>query len=202
MPHETEMKFKVDRLSLVARRLGMLGARRLYTVLQEDCYFDTPRRRLLRRGCGLRLRTQRLLRAGRGRLDVRPELTYKGPARRGCRAKLRPEHQTHIDDASAVATVLEACGLKPMLHLQKRRASYRLDRCIVELDELPVLGCFVEIEGSSEKSIERARRALHLAGPPIRSHYVRLLQACCGRAGRRCREVTFRTCLRCVDRPR
>jgi predicted adenylyl cyclase CyaB len=202
MPHETEMKFKVDRLSSVARRLAALGARRLYTVLQEDCYFDSPRRRLLRSGCGLRLRTQRLLRTGCGRLDVRPELTYKGPARRGCRAKLRPEYQTHIDDASAVATVLEACGLRPMLHLQKRRASYRLNRCTVELDELPVLGCFVEIEGPGEASIERACRALHLAGPPIRSHYVRLLQARCGRAGRQCREVTFRTCRHCANRPR
>lgn len=71
MPHETEMKFAVESLAQVARRLRAVGARRLYTVLQEDCYFDTPRRGLLRRGCGLRLRAQRLLRAGCRTPDTR-----------------------------------------------------------------------------------------------------------------------------------
>ncbi|MGA2265777.1 MAG: class IV adenylate cyclase [Phycisphaerae bacterium] len=202
MPHETEMKFAVKSLAAVARRLGALGAKRLYTALQDDCYFDTPRRRLLRTGRGLRLRTQRLLRAGCDTMDARAELTYKGPSRRGAKAKVRMEHQSRIDDASAVATVLEACGLRPMLRLQKRRSSYRLGHCLVELDELPLLGCFVEIEGPTEASIESARRAMHLAGPAIRSHYVRLLQTRCTRAGRSCRGVTFRLCRRCVRRPR
>lgn len=130
------------------------------------------------------------------------ELTYKGPASRYAKAKVRSEHQSRVDDASAVTMVLEACGLRPMLRLQKHRASYRLGRCLVELDELPVLGCFVEIEGPNQEAIERVRRALALDNPPIRSHYVRLLQARCPRAGRRCREVTFRTCRTCADRPR
>lgn len=201
MAREIEMKFRLPRLTAVARRLRALGAKRLHTVLQDDCYFDTPRRRLLRQGCGLRLRTARLLRAGSGKLDGRAELTYKGPARRGSRAKVRPEHQTRIDDPAGIEAVLAACGLRPMLGLQKRRATYRLGRCVVALDELPVLGCFVEVEGPGEAAIERVRRRLALPGRPIRSHYVRLLQSRCARAGRGCLQATFSTCRRCANRP-
>jgi predicted adenylyl cyclase CyaB len=201
MPHEIEMKFRVPHLPAVARRLRELRASRLDAVLQDDQYFDTPGRRLLRRGCGLRLRTQRPLRAGRTAHERPAELTYKGPALRGRRAKVRPEHQTRVDDASAVAVVLSACGLRPMLRLQKRRATYRLGRCTVALDELPILGCFVEIEGPGESAIESVRRRLGLTGRAIRLHYITLLQARCTRAGRRCSQVTFIACRRCAHRP-
>jgi adenylate cyclase class 2 len=202
MAQEIEVKFRLPHLTAVARRLRALGAARLHTVLQDDCYFDTRRRRLLRRGCGLRLRTGRLLRPGASPPDGRAELTYKGPARRGARAKVRPEHQTRLDDPAGVEAVLAACGLRLMLRLQKRRTTYRLGRCIVALDELPVLGCFVEIEGPSQAAIERLRRRLGLSGRPIRWHYVKLLQARCARAGRRCLQASFRTCRRCDERPR
>ena len=202
MAREIEMKFRLSRLAVVARRLRALGARRLHTVLQDDCYFDTPRRRLLRQGCGLRLRRVRLLRAGVGALDSRAELTYKGPARRRAKAKVRPEHQTSVDDPAAVAAVLSACGLRPMVRLQKRRSLYRLGRCTVALDELPVLGCFVEIEGPGESAIRRIRDRLALTGRGIRWHYIKLLQARCARAGRGCLQATFSACRRCRRRPR
>ena len=196
------MKFRLPSLTAVTRWLAALKAGRLHTMLQDDCYFDTPRYRLLRRGCGLRLRTVRLLRAGVGKLDGRAELTYKGPARRGAKAKVRPEHQSRVDDPAGIEVVLAACGLRPMLRLQKRRATYRLGGCVVALDELPVLGCFVEIEGPSEAAIQRVRGRLGLTGRPIRSHYVRLLQARCKRVGRRCLQAGFGACRRCAYRPK
>jgi adenylate cyclase class 2 len=198
MAQEIEMKFRVPALADVARRLRALVARRLCAGIQDDCYFDTPRRRLLRRGCGLRLRTQR---GPSGRVGP-AELTYKGPARRGRQAKVRPEHQTHVDDPAAVAAVLSACGLRPMVRLQKRRSLYRLGRCTIALDELPVLGCFVEIEGPGESAIRRVRDRLALTGRGIRWHYVKLLQARCARAGRGCLQATFSACRRCRRRPR
>jgi adenylate cyclase class 2 len=199
MPNEIEMKFRVPSLAAVARRLRALGARRLCAVVQDDRYFDTPQRRLLRRGCGLRLRTQRTVRAGG---NGPAELTYKGPARRGRKAKVRPEHQSRVDDPAAVAAVLSACGLRPMIRLQKRRSAYRLGRCTVALDELPVLGCFVEIEGPGEAAIGRVRDRLALTGRGIRWHYIKLLQARCARAGRGCLQATFSTCRRCRHRPK
>jgi len=202
MPQEIEMKFKVARLTATARRLRACGGKYLATVIQDDLYLDTPSRRLLRAGCGLRLRTARLLRRGARRPNLAAMLTYKGPARRRARAKIRGECQTRVADAKAIAEVLAGCGMRPMLRLQKRRASYRLGRCRVELDELPLLGSFVEIEGPSEAAIESVRRRLQLTGPAIRSHYVRLMMAACERAGRGCREITFSRCRSCSRRPR
>ncbi len=202
MPHEIEMKFKVPSLAAMARRLRACGAKYLSTVIQDDTYFDTPSRKLLRAGCGLRLRTVRLLRRGTGRVDAGALLTYKGPARKRAKAKIRLEHQSRVEDPLAIAEVLTGCGMPAAVRLQKRRASYRLARCLVELDELPMLGTFVEIEGPSEAAVQSARRKLELDSRPIRSHYVRLALTACGRAGRRCRELTFANCHGCPSRRR
>jgi len=81
-----------------------------------------------------------------------------------------------------------------MLRLEKRRSSYRLGRCLVELDELPLGGFFVEIEGPGKTAIDAAARKLRLPGQPTRAHYIELIQQQCRSAGVTCREVTFRRC--------
>jgi adenylate cyclase class IV len=50
----------------------------------------------------------------------------------------------------------------------------------VELDELPHLGCFVEIEGPDEQSVLAVRDRLGLAGPGITKSYLAMLDAHCG----------------------
>ena len=183
MSHETETKFKVAGHAAVRRRLRAAGATYLGTVLQTDCYYDTPERMLLGRECGLRIRRARSLRRGADKLDARPLLTVKGPGKGTPNAKVRRELQTHLDDPAAVEEIFEAVGLAPTMTVQKRRASYRLGRCLVELDELPLIGCFVEIEAPSEKAILAVSRQLHLAGPPITDHYVNLVLAARRRGG-------------------
>ena len=201
MPHEIEAKYRLDTFARVRRRLREAGGVYLGTVLQTDLYHDTPARRLLKSDCGVRIRHTRCLHrppGGAGRPDTRALLTWKGPARPHRRAKIRNEVQTRLDDAAAVSAVFEAVGLKPTLTLQKRRASYRLGRCLVELDELPVLGRFVEIESSRPEHIESARGKLGLSEtPPITDHYVRMAMRACKRLGGNCRELTFSNCAAC-----
>ena len=194
MSNEIEMKFPVPLLDPVRRALRREGAVYLGTVLQTDCYFDTPKRSLMRADRGLRIRQVRVLRGGAGEFDRRPQLTAKGPVKANSRAKVRCERQIHIDDADAMADVLGVCGLQPTMTIQKRRASYRLGGCLVELDELPVIGFFVEVEGPSARRITRVARALGLDGEPSKAHYISLLRAACKRAGESCREVTFEKC--------
>jgi len=197
MADEIEAKYKVDTFAAVRRALGRAGAAYLGTVLQTDLYYDTPRRDLLRGDRGLRIRLTRRLRSGRGaakgRPDTRPLLTYKGPVRPCSRVKIRKEIQTRLDDDRALADILAALGVELTLKVQKRRARYRLGRCRVELDELPILGRFVEIEAAAPRGVASAARKLGLTGEPIRDHYVKLaLDACrrLGRKGPRC-EITF-----------
>ncbi len=203
MQREIELKYKVDGLEPVRRALRAAGAEFRFTVLQSDCYFDTPARSLLGADMAIRLRRVRCLKAGAEKPDARGLLTFKGPRDASSRAKSREEQQTYLDDSRAMERILKACGLDVMLRVEKRRASYRLGRCLVELDELPLAGFFVEVEGPGEKAIDTIAKKLCLPPEPTRAHYIELLQEQCRSAGVSCAEVTFRRCRpRCPKRPR
>ncbi len=174
---EIEAKFKVESFAGVRRALRQAGAGYLGTVGQRDTYFDTPDKKLLKDDTGVRIRRVRCLKSGVAKKDTRPEITFKGPARRRATAKIRGEIQTRVDDADALEEILRRIGLTATIIVEKRRTSYRLGRCRVELDELPVIGRFVEIEAASEKQVLAAAQRLGLSGQPIKDHYVNLLIA-------------------------
>jgi predicted adenylyl cyclase CyaB len=177
MPREIEMKFKVASHAPLVCALRRLGARPLESAIQRDRYFDTPDHRLLRGDCGLRLRYQRVRLSGKVRRRIDAMLTYKGPREGRGGAKARDEYETGVDNPAAVEAILRGSGLSAMLTVEKRRVSYRLGRCRVELDKLPILGLFVEIEGPSRKEVQAAREKLGLVPcRPIRDHYIALFQ--------------------------
>jgi len=198
MSHEIEAKFKVADFRAVRGRLTGLGAVYLGTDLQTDSYYDTPDGRLLSEDKGLRIRQTRRLRGPSGsKSDIRPLLTYKGPADGHKRAKIRREIQSRVDSHQALGDILAALGLKPTLTIQKKRASYRLGSCLVELDELPLLGRFVEIEAPTPRQIEALRGKLDIQTEPCTDHYITLLTRACPRVSGACLEVTFDNCTDC-----
>jgi adenylate cyclase, class 2 len=196
--HEIEMKFPVADLSAVRSSVVRAGGEYAGTVLQTDCYFDTPELMLLGQDRGLRLRTSERLGGRGGSPGKRPAdaamVTYKGPRKAQGRAKNRVEIQTTVGDARAVEDMLDQLGLTRRLVVQKRRSTYRLCRCLVELDELPILGAFVEIEGPGPGAIEAVARKLGLKGEPTKAHYVQLVSEACRHVNGRCLEVTFARC--------
>ena len=97
--------------------------------------------------------------------------------------KVRTEVQTRIDDPQAMAEILRAAGLAETATVQKRRASYLLDGGQVELDELPMIGMFVEVEAASEAAVDAICRKLGLTGQRITEPYMELLAAHCRREG-------------------
>ena len=203
MSHEIEAKFKVADFRAVRRRLARLGAVYLGTDLQTDLYYDTPDRRLLREDKGLRIRRTRRLRSpspadGEApKADTRALLTYKEPADGHKRAKIRREIQSRVDSHQALSDILAALGVTPTLTIQKKRASYRLGSCLVELDELPVVGRFIEIEAASPRQIETTRCKLDIQAEPCTDHYITLLTKGCARVSGACLEVTFDNCTDC-----
>ncbi len=191
MPVEVEAKFKVANFRAIRRRLRALGAGYCGTAIQLDRFFDTPDRELYRGDRGLRLREVRMVKSAPGCRKGGVLLTYKGPRQARAAVKSRQEIETHVEDSQALAEILRAAGLKVFLKLQKRRASYKLGRCRIELDELPLLGCFVEIEGASGRAIELAAARLGLDSEPIADSYAHLAVARCKKPRRSCLEVTF-----------
>lgn len=170
MPNELEAKIKVDSLDDVRRRLSELAATRVCRVLESNRIFDTADRTLFRAGCGLRIRTC----TGDG--DVpRATLTYKGPQAES-RLKSREEIETGLDDAESASAILHALSYVPVIAFEKRRERWRFERCIIELDELPRLGCYVEIEGPDEAAVNDVQQRLGLADrPTIARSYIALL---------------------------
>jgi adenylate cyclase class 2 len=125
-------------------------------TVQTDIYFDTPEGQLTRSDECLRLRHDRT--GARERLI----LGYKGPKQRDD-YKRRTELEIEVSDAETAEALLAALGYGKALAFDKRRRLWRLDDCEVALDELPLLGVFVEIEGPDSRTILRVQETLGLS---------------------------------------
>ncbi len=176
MPRELEAKFKVENFRRVRKALRAEGGVYLGTAIECDTFFDTPRRDLKRCGRALRLREIRVLKGAPGGRKSGWLLTSKGKPQRNTRAKVRQELQTRIADGEVLAQILRAGGLRETIGIEKRRTTYRLGNCLVELDELPRLGRFVEIEAPSQRALDAARRKLALPDQPITATYTDMLR--------------------------
>ena len=176
MPTEIEAKYKVASFTPIEKALKTAGAIFLGTHNQTDQFFDSPDSALRRADKGLRLRIVRAVGGGKSCAEpCRPMLTFKGPRDKTAGLKIRMEIQTYIDAAGAIAEILKQMGFAPASVVRKRRASYRLGNCQVELDQLPHLGRFVEVEGPSQKSVRIVCRQLGLTGEPITMPYVAMV---------------------------
>ena len=177
MANEIEAKIRVADFTSVIKALGRAGAEFLGETIETDQFFDTPGCALLQADRGLRLRTTKLLKAGKDGRQCKspPLLTYKGPRQRGKRVKIRREIQTVVADAQAVVEILQALGFRKSLVVRKRRRSFRMDRCRVELDQLKGVGCFVEVEGPTGRQVEAVCRKLNLPGERITHTYASMM---------------------------
>ena len=153
---EIEAKLKVDSLDQVEARLVACGASAAGEVIQTDWYFDTADRALTRRDECLRLRNEK--RASQERFV----LAYKGPKQKDDYKK-RQEAEIEVNDVAATESLLAGLGYRKTLAFDKRRRLWRLHGCEVALDELPLLGAFVEIEGPDSGTIGKVQAMLGLS---------------------------------------
>ncbi len=168
---EIEAKMKLDDPAAITARLREAGASPAGEVLEQNIFYDRPDRSLLVRDEGFASRVSRDLRTG-GSVAA---ITHKGPNRAG-QLKTREETELTVSSAEDAARLLEKLGFVRWLSFQKRRASWKLDECKIEVDHLPHIGDFIEIEGPSEEVIMRLREKLGLAELPlIRPSYAAML---------------------------
>jgi adenylate cyclase class IV len=192
---EIEAKIPVssDQLAELARRLeAQMGPPILDAVL-GDLFFDTADASLRLQESGLRIRT---VRHGSGDGDGSDDgsdggtgrrtqgvVTFKGPRQPG-RVKNREEIEVAINDAAAAGAILSRLGYHQQIGYEKRRRSWRVEDCRVELDEVPMLGCFVEIEGPDERCVLALRDRLGLGDLPLEPRsYIQMLSEEVARRG-------------------
>ncbi len=148
-----------------------LGARCLGQFLESNTFFDTPERTLKKQDRGVRLRTSTNTATGAATHII----TYKGPRAPGP-IKRREEIEFTVDQPDRALALFKGLGYTDTFTFEKRRQAWHLDDCEIELDELPHLGQFVEIEGPTEASILAVRAKLQLDNaPPIAEPYIALL---------------------------
>ncbi len=166
---EIEAKLKVDSLPEIEHKLAELGAEFLGEQLQTDYHFDDANATLTKTDRCLRLRKQMV---GKSESFF---LTYKG-AKEKSSLKKRQEIEFEIKDADSACKLLSALGYEQSLVVEKKRRLWQLDNCEVALDQLPLLGDFVEIEGPDDEKIAEAQRSLGLADlPHIEESYASLV---------------------------
>jgi len=168
MSIEIEAKLKVDSLQEVESKLRQLGAEFLAEQLQTDFLFDDANAALITTDRCLRLRRQSV--TGCESFF----LTYKG-AKEKNNFKKRQEIEIEIKEAESIQKLLSALGYTKVLVVEKTRRLWKLDGCFVALDQLPLLGAFVEIEGPDDKTITDVQQKLALADlPHIAKSYAQL----------------------------
>ena len=83
-----------------------------------------------------------------------------------------------ITDGDSIEKLLLAIGYEKAIVFEKKRRVYRLGGCEVALDELPLLGSFVEIEGPDGEKIADVQKNLGLSDlPSIKESYAGLMAA-------------------------
>lgn len=167
---EIEAKLKVKSPAEIEQKLAKLGAEFLAEQSQTDYFFDDVNAALTTADRCLRLRRQSV--TGSERFF----LTYKG-AKEKSDFKKRLEIELEIMEAESIQKLLSALGYEKVLVVEKKRRLWQLGRCEVALDQLPLLGDFVEIEGPNNEEIADVQQSLGLADlPHIEKSYAQLTQ--------------------------
>ncbi len=177
---EVEIKFAIEDLRAVERKLRQAGFRRVTPRTHEyNTLYDFPGQVLRRRGELLRLRKY-------GKKWI---LTHKAKGKTG-RHKTRIETETAVRDGKLVDNILRALGLAPSFIYEKYRAEWSDGRGHVLLDETPI-GNIGEIEGSP-RWIDATARKLGIAPKNyITDTYAPMFFAWKKRTGHPAKEMTF-----------
>ncbi len=157
MSQELEIKIKVVSHDPVREALQECGGEFQSCVLEVNRLFDDMKGDLRKRGVALRIRGRKAIKG--------PEqyacLTYKGPAHGGY-YKSREEHEVNVSDEASLLSILKNLGYRETFLFEKRRETWKLGDATVELDEVPNLGTFVEVEAPTRDEIDAICSRLHL----------------------------------------
>jgi adenylate cyclase class 2 len=146
-PQEVEVKFKIDDLKTLARKLRAAGFKvKTKRKHEMNVLYDFPDGRLRKRGDVLRIREY----------GEKWTVTHKTKGTAG-RHKTRTELETEVSDGKQLAAIFDAIGLKPTFRYEKFRTEWTDGKGEVVVDETPI-GNIAEIEGDPKWIDETAKK--------------------------------------------
>jgi adenylate cyclase class 2 len=138
-PQEVEVKFRVDDVHALERKLHDAGFRQKTEPTHElNTLYDFPGGKLRLRGEILRLR----------KYGERWKLTHKSKGKDG-RHKTRIERETAVSKGEQMDGILRALGFFPVFTYEKFRSEWNDGNGDVVIDRTPI-GDLAEIEGKPE----------------------------------------------------
>jgi adenylate cyclase class 2 len=142
---EVEVKFRIGDPSEIAGKLRKIGARMIDSGLERNIKYG---------GHGIDDTEDLLrLRSYAGRADIthkrKPENAPKG-------FKVMQETIVMIDSFERGKKLLEALGYRPVFVYEKKRQTWELGKVGILVDVMPLIGNFIEIEGSEDEIVATA----------------------------------------------
>ena len=150
MKKEIELKFRIEKPSLIREKLKEVGAKFIGKAFEKTVKFDTKNDDLKREGKFLRVRT-----------GFKSVITFKRKIRpKDKKFKEREEIELGISNPKAIKKILENLGFTKKWVMEKYREKWQWGSAEIVIDKLP-FGNFIEIEGS-KRAIEKNAKLLGL----------------------------------------
>jgi len=167
---ESELKFRVNDLDSIEKKLKALGASLKNSLFQIDYYLNHPCRDFSDTDEALRVRIK----------DKFIEVTYKGPRRKnGIKSREEISLRLSKNVFKNILTLFKKLGFKEYFIIEKYRKEYSLNDFNICLDDVKGLGKFVEIEILGEFGMVRKRiidlaKKLNIKSKPVEKTYLEL----------------------------
>ncbi len=181
---EIELKFPLGSTGDIRERLQNLGFVSGGEVFESNIVFDTPAGALEASGRLLRLRRDRKVRLTWKEPHEDPALTRRYKARR--------ESELELSDLETMRHIFQRMGYTFERVYEKYREHWvRPDGAVAELDRLPHIGRFLELEAAPEV-LEEVAAALGLdSSAGLKENYMALFASWCRQHGRNLSDMRF-----------
>lgn len=148
---ETEVKHKIKNKKELQKTKQKIKKIAEYkkTETEYNIVFDSPDFSLRKKGFLLRLRK-----------DSKNTLTFKSKIK-SKKFKKRQETEFQVKDFNKTKKIIEKKGFIPVFVYEKKRTYFDFNGTEIQIDELPFIGFYLEIEGT-EKGIKETEKKLGL----------------------------------------
>jgi len=181
---EVELKFPLKDSEPMRKLLIDMGFSSSGRVFENNIVFDTPGGTLESSGKLLRLRQ-----------DSKVRLTYKEPpadSTHAGRFKVKQESELIVTDFETMRYILRRLGFTRERVYEKYREHFTRGTGVsAEIDRLPHMGFFLELEAPAESMVQLAAGLGFEPGQGSRENYFQLFQAHCSRTGLKFSDMRF-----------
>jgi len=181
---EIELKFPLSEPESMRKRLLKLGFVSRGKLFEYNLVLDTPRGDLESKGRLLRLRSAEGVR-----------LTFKEPLEENGlnqRFKAKKESELELSSLETMRHIFHRLGFTAERVYEKYREHFTRENDVAaEIDRLPHMGWFLELEATPEKIEEIVENLGLQMSEGLRENYFELYTAYCGKMGREPGDMRF-----------